>query len=452
MVYLQVSQRTPIKLQTKTDMEMSDHYSDVEDQDFTEKLMKFSSRSRDKRSSTPQRDSSESRRLKSRHQSDSHSRSSSPRNRRSSNYRARSLSVSPVRHRRSPVLDKRGGRRSHWKKRIYYSPSPKRFRKHSPSDYRRNAHRRSRERTRYYSPPSRKRSPRSPYKYRQSSHSPPHFRPPSPTTTPPQNSRESSRERSKSPYSSDDTVLYKGTNIVNWETIESLPPEYYINSLDNYYYLTPQDEAINDDRDKLGRSYANSYQNYAQYNAYTNNYMLNTESEYHFNYGNEYISTYSKIPVIESNANAEEGEYYYGNMGTLQPFVTVENSIGFQNVSSDSSISMTSADETGKSSTVVVQKGNVLEIVPASVVPTSVDSEQGTTNNSENKSTSVVNAISVNKTSPYNKKKKKKRSSWEDEVAKRHIMSAVLRLNKETDGVIRGILCNKISALVFEDF
>lgn len=134
-------------------------------------------------------------------------------------------------------------------------------------------------------------------------------------------------------------------------------------------------------------------------------------------------STYSNIPTINNSnvthAPAPPHQYYYNdfNMGHQQMNPVLK--------------------ELPKVSSVAVQKGNVLEIVPSNVPTTTTIG----TSPSPNLPTSVPKSTAVEAdTTVAVKKPKTAATSWKDEVNSRHVKAAVMRLNRESESSMRSIL------------
>lgn len=118
---------------------------------------------------------------------------------------------------------------------------------------------------------------------------------------------------------------------------------------------------------------------------------------------------YSNIPIINSIPNEANAmsNFYYNEFAAMIPHTN--NSV---------------LKELPKAETMVVQKGNVLEIVPSNELPVTVS-----TNTTANQNV----AVEEPKSCPA--------VSWKEEVNNRHVTAAVLRLSRENEsGIMRSIL------------
>lgn len=400
---------------------MQDNAIADDDQDFTERLMK-------------PKDSSKSRCSPSKLDE----RSDDQRKSKSSERCERSLSLSPTRRSRtSPSRDRSKGR----SKKRDYSPASSR-----------NSSRRHKDKTnsRIHRP---RRFSRSPPPYR-SVPSPSHSRSSSrsPSPSPPQQKKDVD-----SPHRLQAPELYPTWNIERYS-------QYYI--AESYYY--PRVMSMNGSDDKAENNqprYPNSYDDYSQYNAiYANEYM-NSPINYPSGYPEQ-----SEYPELSrsTNATANESNSYLSipvigssdNYIFKREFDNASNSLPSRKIAitGQQNTEILHHDETKIAPTkpFAVQKGNVLEIVPAatiSSVMTEVAPAATTPPISDIKQEPVENDLEPQETPSVEESKEenktdvksslKKGHSWRNEVARRHVVSAVMRLNKETEDSPRGILKSK---------
>ncbi|XP_055370881.1 protein split ends-like [Condylostylus longicornis] len=287
------------------------------------------------------------------------------------------------------------------------------------------------------------------------SRSPIPFRPPSPSVSPPPSgndssrspklhSRSLSRSRTRSRSSSPHTHKIRRTDAMHhphWISDHANNSNQYY-AENTYGYATSPSRmtmTVHNDPPRridtvIGSRVGNDtlYQSYGQYSSY--DYIQSQSSGISApHYSFDFNGPQSGNGLYPNNENCD---YYFNS--------------DYQDNRNYLQVNQIDSQTANTVKTVVVQKGNVLEIVPSAVLPNDVESSISTKLESKEnlKLSDIKGEICMENIKKEDgslltqgiEQKKKKIPSWKREVHRRQMLAAVLKLHRDSDGNMKSIL------------